>query len=164
MRYFNPVGAHPSGRIGEDPSGIPNNLFPFVSQVAIGHRPTLQVFGGDWPTPDGTGVRDYIHVMDLAEGHRCALDCLLKEEPQLLTVNLGSGQGHSVLDVVKAMEAASNRSIPYAITERRPGDAAISVADPGQALARLGWHTQRTLEDICRDGWAWQQANPNGYS
>jgi len=122
------------------------------------------VFGGDWPTSDGTGVRDYIHVMDLAEGHRCALDCLLREEPQLLTLNLGSGQGQSVLDVVKEMEAASNRSIPYAITERRPGDAAISVADPGQALARLGWRTQRTLEDICRDGWAWQQASPNGYS
>ena len=164
LRYFNPVGAHPSGRIGEHPRGIPNNLFPFVSQVAVGHRPTLEVFGGDWPTPDGTGVRDYIHVMDLAEGHRCALDCLLKEEPQLLTLNLGSGQGHSVLDVVKAMEAASNRSIPYTITERRPGDAAISVADPSQALARLNWRTQRTLEDICRDGWAWQQANPKGYS
>ena len=122
------------------------------------------MFGGDWPTPDGTGVRDYIHVMDLAEGHRCALDCLLKEEPQLLTLNLGSGQGHSVLDVVKAMEAASNRSIPYSTTERWPGDAAISVADPSQALARLGWRTQRSLQDICRDGWAWQQANPNGYS
>ena len=164
LRYFNPVGAHPSGRIGEDPRGIPNNLFPFVSQVAVGHRPTLQVFGGDWPTPDGTGVRDYIHVMDLAEGHRCALDCLLKEEPQLLTLNLGSGQGQSVLDVVKAMEAASNRSIPYAITERRPGDAAISVADPSQALKRLGWRTQRSLDDVCRDSWAWQQANPNGYT
>ena len=163
LRYFNPVGAHPSGRIGEDPTGIPTNLFPFVSQVAVGIRQTLHVFGGDWPTPDGKGVRDYIHVMDLAEGHRCALDCLLEEKPQLLTLNLGSGQGHSVLDVVKAMEAASNRSIPYEITERRPGDAAISVADPSQALARLGWRTQRTLEDICRDGWAWQQANPNGY-
>ena len=163
LRYFNPVGAHPSGRIGEDPRDIPNNLFPFVSQVAGGQRPTLQVFGGDWPTFDGTGVRDYIHVMDLAEGHRYALDCLLREEPQLLTLNLGSGRGHSVLDVIKAMEAASNRSIPYAIAERRPGDAAISVADPSQALLRLGWRTQRSLEDICRDGWSWQQANPNGY-
>ena len=164
LRYFNPVGAHPSGRIGEDPHGIPNNLFPFVSQVAFGHRPSLQVFGGDWPTPDRTGVRDYIHVMDLAEGHRYALDCLLEERPQLLTLNLGSGHGHSVLNVVKAMEAASNRSIPYVITERRPGDAAISVADPSLALRRLGWRTQRNLDEICRDGWAWQQQNPNGYA
>ena len=164
LRYFNPVGAHPSGRIGEDPSGIPNNLFPFVSQVAVGHRPTLQVFGGDWPTPDGTGIRDYIHVMDLAEGHKCALDCLLSEAPQLLTPNLGSGQGQSVLDVVKAMEAASNRSIPYEITERRPGDAAISVADPSRALVRLGWRTKRTLQDMCRDVWSWQQQNPKGYA
>ena len=164
LRYFNPVGAHPSGLIGEDPRGIPNNLFPFVSQVALGKRPTLKVFGGDWPTPDGTGVRDYIHVMDLAEGHLCALDCLLKEEPQLLTLNLGSGQGQSVLDVVNAMEATSTRSIHYTITEQRPGDAAISVADPSQALARLGWRTKRTLDDICRDGWAWQQQNPLGYA
>jgi UDP-glucose 4-epimerase len=164
LRYFNPVGAHPSGRIGENPLGIPNNLFPFVSQVAVGRRAQLQVFGGDWPTPDGTGVRDYIHVMDLAEGHRAALDCLLAEEPQLLTLNLGSGQGQSVLEVVQAMEAASGRSIPYAITDRRPGDAAISVADPSQAAQRLGWRTQRTLEDICRDGWAWQQQNPQGYT
>ena len=163
LRYFNPVGSHPSGRIGENPLGIPNNLFPFVSQVAVGRRAQLQVFGGDWPTPDGTGVRDYIHVMDLAEGHRAALDCLLAEEPQLLTLNLGSGQGQSVLEVVQAMEAASGRSIPYAITNRRPGDAAISVADPSQAAQRLGWRTQRGLEDICRDGWAWQQQNPGGY-
>ena len=164
LRYFNPVGSHPSGRIGENPLGIPNNLFPFVSQVAVGRRAQLQVFGGDWPTPDGTGVRDYIHVMDLAEGHRAALDCLLAEEPQLLTLNLGSGQGQSVLEVVQAMEAASGRSIPYAITNRRPGDAAISVADPSQAAQRLGWRTQRGLEDICRDGWAWQQQNPEGYA
>ena len=163
LRYFNPVGAHSSGHIGEDPRDTPNNLFPFVSQVAVGCRSTLQVFGGDWPTPDGTGVRDYIHVMDLAEGHRCTLDCLLEEEPQLLLLNLGSGQGQSVLDVVRAMEAASKRSIPYAIKERRPGDAAISVADPSKALARLGWRTRRNLNDICRDGWAWQEANPNGY-
>ena len=163
LRYFNPVGAHPSGRIGENPLGIPNNLFPFVSQVAVGRRAQLQVFGGDWPTPDGTGVRDYIHVMDLAEGHRAALDCLLAEAPQLLTLNLGSGQGQTVLEVVQAMEAASGRSIPYAITDRRPGDAAISVADPSQAAQRLGWRTQRGLGDICRDGWAWQQQNPEGY-
>ena len=164
LRYFNPVGAHPSGRIGENPLGIPNNLFPFVSQVAVGRRAQLQVFGGDWPTPDGTGVRDYIHVMDLAEGHRAALDCLLAEAPQLLTLNLGSGKGQSVLEVVQAMEAASGRSIPYTITDRRPGDAAISVADPTKAAERLGWRTQRGLEDICRDGWAWQQQNPEGYA
>ena len=164
LRYFNPVGAHHSGRIGENPLGIPNNLFPFVSQVASGSRAQLKVFGGDWPTPDGTGVRDYIHVMDLAEGHRATLDCLLAEAPQLLTLNLGSGQGESVLEVVQAMEAASSRSIPYVITDRRPGDAAISVADPIQALQKLGWHTQRGLEEICRDGWAWQQQNPEGYT
>ena len=134
-----------------------------MSQVAVGRRAQLQVFGGDWPTPDGTGVRDYIHVMDLAEGHRAALDCLLTKAPQLLTLNLGSGQGQSVLEVVQAMEAASGRSIPYAITDRHTGDAAISVADPSQAAQRLGWRTNRGLEDICRDGWAWQQQNPEGY-
>ena len=164
LRYFNPVGAHPSGRIGENPLGVPNNLFPFVSQVAAGRRAQLKVFGGDWPTPDRTGVRDYIHVMDLAEGHGAALDCLLTEAPQLLTLNLGSGQGQSVLQVVQAMEAISGRSIPYAITSRRPGDAAISVADPTRAAERLGWRTQRGLEDICRDGWAWQQQNPEGFA
>jgi UDP-glucose 4-epimerase len=146
LRYFNPVGAHPSGRIGEDPNGIPNNLFPFVSQVAVGRRERLRVFGGDWPTADGSGVRDYIHVMDLAEGHRAALETLLQEEPQLLTVNLGSG-----------------RPVPYAVVERRSGDAACSVADPSLAAARLGWRTRRSLAEMCRDGWAWQQANPNGY-
>jgi UDP-glucose 4-epimerase len=163
LRYFNPVGAHPSGRIGEDPTGIPNNLFPFVSQVAVGRREQLQVFGGDWPTPDGSGVRDYIHVMDLAEGHRAALEALLAEDPQLLTLNLGSGQGHSVLEVAAAFEAASGRPVPLQIVERRPGDAAITVADPSLAAQRLGWRTTRTLSDMCRDGWAWQSANPNGY-
>jgi UDP-glucose 4-epimerase len=163
LRYFNPVGAHPSGRIGEDPLGIPNNLFPFVSQVAVGQREQLSVFGGDWPTPDGTGVRDYIHVMDLAEGHRAALDCLLAEAPQLLTLNLGSGVGASVLEVVQAFEAVSGREVPYQIVARRPGDAAITVADPALAAERLGWRTSRTLADICRDGWAWQSANPQGY-
>mgnify|MGYP002832263040 CR=1 FL=1 len=137
LRYFNPVGAHPSGVIGEDPLGTPNNLFPFVSQVAVGRREHLQVFGGDWPTPDGTGVRDYIHVMDLAEGHRATLDCLLAEAPQLLTLNLGSGQGESVLEVVQAMEAASSRSIPYVITDRRPGDAAISVGHCGPYVEKV---------------------------
>ena len=163
LRYFNPVGAHPSGEIGEDPLGIPNNLFPFMSQVAVGRRESLQVFGGDWPTKDGTGVRDYIHVMDLAEGHRAALDCLLAEPAQLLTLNLGSGQGASVLEVVQAFEHASGRTVPYNIAARRDGDAAITVADPTLALQRLGWRTQHTLDDICRDGWAWQSANPAGY-
>ena len=164
LRYFNPVGAHPSGEIGEDPLGIPNNLFPFVSQVAVGRREQLQVFGGDWPTEDGTGVRDYIHVMDLAEGHRAALECLLAEPAQLLTLNLGSGQGASVLEVVRAFEHASGCKVPYQLVARRPGDAAITVADPALALQRLGWKTQRSLNDICRDGWAWQSANPEGYS
>ncbi|MDP4829981.1 MAG: UDP-glucose 4-epimerase GalE [Cyanobium sp. MAG_185] len=163
LRYFNPVGAHPSGRIGEDPRGIPNNLFPFVSQVAVGRRDCLQVFGGDWPTPDGSGIRDYIHVMDLAEGHRAALDVLLAEPPQLLSLNLGSGQGHSVLEVVRAFELASGRSVPYTVVERRDGDAASTVADPRLATTRLGWRTRRSLEEMCRDGWAWQQANPEGY-
>ena len=163
LRYFNPVGAHPSGRIGEDPNGIPNNLFPFVSQVAVGRRETLSVFGGDWPTPDGTGIRDYIHVMDLAEGHQRAVEVLMTEEPQLLTLNLGSGQGHSVLEVVHAFEKASGKAVPYAVVDRRPGDAAATVADPSLAQQRLGWRTQRSLEEICRDGWAWQSANPEGY-
>ena len=163
LRYFNPVGAHPSGSIGEDPNGIPNNLFPFVSQVAVGRRETLSVFGGDWPTPDGTGVRDYIHVMDLAEGHQRAVEVLMTEEPQLLTLNLGSGQGHSVLEVVHAFETASGKAVPYAVVDRRPGDAAATVADPSLATQRLGWRTQRSLEEICRDGWAWQSANPEGY-
>ena len=163
LRYFNPVGAHPSGKIGEDPLGTPNNLFPFVSQVAVGRRKSLQVFGGDWPTSDGTGVRDYIHVMDLAEGHRAALDCLLAEPAQLLTLNLGSGQGASVLEVVQAFERASGRNVPYKVVARRAGDAAITVADPSLALQRLGWRTHRSLDDICRDGWAWQSANPTGY-
>ena len=163
LRYFNPVGAHPSGRIGEDPSGIPNNLLPFVSQVAVGRRAELQVFGGDWPTPDGSGIRDYIHVMDLAEGHRAALDVLLAEPPQLLTLNLGSGQGHSVLEVVRAFENASCRTVPYAIVARRDGDAACTVADPHLAAERLGWRTRLSLAEMCRDSWCWQQANPHGY-
>jgi UDP-glucose 4-epimerase len=163
LRYFNPVGAHPSGRIGEDPNGIPNNLFPFISQVAVGRREQLQVFGSDWPTPDGTGVRDYIHVMDLAEGHAAAVDVLLNGSNQLLELNLGSGQGHSVLDLVEAFAEASGKAIPYALVERRPGDAAITVADPSHATSVLGWRTQRSLAEMCRDGWAWQSANPEGY-
>ena len=164
LRYFNPVGAHPSGRMGEDPNGIPNNLFPFVSQVAIGRRKQLQVFGGDWPTPDGSGVRDYIHVMDLAEGHLAALNYLMAQPPQLLEVNLGSGHGHSVLEVVRAFETASGCSVPYAVVARRAGDAAVTVADPSLAEELLGWRTKRSLEDMCRDGWAWQSANPEGYN
>ena len=164
LRYFNPVGAHPSGRIGEDPSGIPNNLFPFITQVAVGRREQLQVFGGDWPTPDGSGVRDYIHVMDLAEGHGAALQVLLGSGDQLLTLNLGSGRGHSVLEVIQAFEAASGRPIPYAVVARRPGDAASTVADPSLAAQTLGWRTSRGLAEMCRDGWAWQQANPQGYA
>ena len=163
LRYFNPVGAHPSGRIGEDPNGLPNNLFPFLCQVAGGRRKRLDIFGGDWPTPDGTGVRDYLHVMDLAEGHGRALDVLLAEPPQLLTLNLGSGQGHSVLDLVKTFEATNGLKLPYAVVGRRPGDSAESVADPREAERRMGWRTQRSLADICRDGWAWQRANPQGY-
>ncbi|MBW0166552.1 MAG: UDP-glucose 4-epimerase GalE [Vulcanococcus sp.] len=163
LRYFNPVGAHPSGRIGEDPNGIPNNLFPFISQVAVGRREQVQVFGGDWPTADGSGVRDYIHVMDLAEGHLAALEVLLAGEDQQLTLNLGSGQGHSVLEVIRAFEAACGQRIPYVITSRRSGDAASTVADPGHAKSLLSWQTSRTLQEMCRDGWAWQSANPDGY-
>ena len=164
LRYFNPVGAHPSGRIGEDPLGRPNNLFPFLTQVAVGRRERLQIFGGDWPTPDGTGVRDYIHVMDLAEGHRAALDCLLTEPPQMLTLNLGSGRGASVLELVHAFEEATGCAIPYVLVDRRPGDAASTVADPALAAERLGWRTRRSLTDICRDGWAWQSSHPSGYA
>ena len=163
LRYFNPVGAHPSGQIGEDPNGIPNNLFPFISQVAVGRRERLQVFGGDWPTADGSGVRDYIHVMDLAEGHLAALHHLLDGPDQLLTLNLGSGQGHSVLEVVQAFETACGRPIPHTVVDRRPGDAAITVADPGLAERILGWRTQRSLSAMCRDGWTWQAANPGGF-
>ena len=163
LRYFNPVGAHSSGRIGEDPHGTPNNLFPFLCQVAGGRRPRLDVFGGDWPTPDGTGVRDYLHVMDLAEGHRRALNLLEAESPQLLTLNLGSGRGHSVLDLVRTFETTNGLAVPFAVVARRPGDSAVSVADPLEAERRLGWRTRRTLADICRDGWAWQRANPQGY-
>ncbi|MCP9819943.1 UDP-glucose 4-epimerase GalE [Synechococcus sp. Cruz-9H2] len=163
LRYFNPVGAHPSGRIGEDPGGIPNNLFPFLSQVAVGRRPRLQVFGSDWPTPDGTGVRDYIHVMDLADGHRAALEVLMVEPPQLLTLNLGSGRGHSVLEVVAAFERACGSPVPYDLVPRRSGDVAATVADPSLAERRLAWRTHRDLDAICRDGWAWQSANPQGY-
>ena len=162
LRYFNPVGAHESGLIGEDPQGIPNNLMPFVAQVAVGKREKLSVFGNDYPTPDGTGVRDYIHVVDLAKGHVKALQ-KLAGDPGLVTVNLGTGQGYSVLDMVAAFAKASGRPIPYQIVERRPGDIAACYADPANAFEVLGWKAEKTLEDMCADGWRWQSSNPDGY-
>ncbi|MDO4681560.1 MAG: UDP-glucose 4-epimerase GalE [Lautropia sp.] len=162
LRYFNPVGAHPSGRIGEDPKGIPNNLMPFVTQVAVGKRPMLSVFGGDYPTPDGTGVRDYIHVVDLALGHLAALERVMLE-PGAWTVNLGTGTGYSVLDIVKAFEEASGQKIPYQIVDRRPGDIAQCYADPTLAAEKLGWRAERDLAQMCADSWRWQSQNPDGY-
>ena len=162
LRYFNPVGAHPSGLIGEDPQGIPNNLLPFVTQVAIGQRPHLNVWGNDYATPDGTGVRDYIHVVDLAIGHLKALD-RPDQHPGGFEVNLGTGQGYSVLDMVKAMEQACGRAIPYQIAPRRPGDVAACYAEPTLARTLLGWSAQFGLERMCADAWRWQQQNPNGY-
>lgn len=163
LRYFNPVGAHPSGQIGEDPSDIPNNLMPYVAQVAVGKLPELRVFGNDYPTPDGTGVRDYIHVVDLAIGHLRALDKLC-EKPDVIIHNLGTGRGYSVLEVVKAFEHASGRKIPYKIVARRPGDVASSYADPTKAQAQLGWAAERDLLDMCADTWRWQSNNPKGYA
>ncbi|MGE0800233.1 MAG: UDP-glucose 4-epimerase GalE [Lautropia sp.] len=162
LRYFNPVGAHASGRIGENPRGIPNNLMPFVSQVAVGKREQLSVFGGDYPTPDGTGVRDYIHVVDLALGHLAALD-RVRTTPGAWTVNLGTGRGYSVLDFVAAFERASGRSIPYRIVARRPGDIAQCYADPAAAAELLGWRASRDLDAMCADSWRWQRGNPDGY-
>lgn len=162
LRYFNPVGAHESGQIGEDPNGIPNNLLPYVSQVAVGKLEKLGVFGGDYDTPDGTGVRDYIHVVDLAVGHVLALDKLAKD-PGVVTYNLGTGVGYSVLDIVKAFEKASGKSIPYKIVDRRPGDIAACYADPALAKTELGWEAKRGLEEMCADGWRWQSENPNGF-
>lgn len=163
LRYFNPVGAHESGLIGEDPKGTPNNLMPYVAQVAIGRRECLQVFGGDYQTPDGTGVRDYVHVMDLAEGHVCAVAAVL-DRPQLLTVNLGTGRGYSVLEVIKAFEQACGRSIPYRIIDRRAGDVASCYADPALAQVAFGWRAERGLAEMCTDAWRWQSGNPQGYS
>lgn len=162
LRYFNPVGAHESGDIGEDPNGIPNNLMPFIAQVAIGKREKLNVFGGDYATSDGTGVRDYIHVMDLAEGHLAALHTL-NGGAGLVTVNLGTGEGYSVLDMVKAFEAASGRPVPYEIVDRRPGDVAVCYSDTEKAEKILGWKARRTLSDMCQDHWRWQEKNPDGY-
>ncbi|MEY4752865.1 MAG: UDP-glucose 4-epimerase GalE [Pseudomonadota bacterium] len=163
LRYFNPVGAHPSGRIGEDPRGIPNNLMPYVAQVAVGKRAHLQVFGGDYDTPDGTGVRDYIHVLDLADGHVAALRYLLNKR-RSVTVNLGTGTGYSVLDVIKAFERASGKPVPYKIVDRRPGDVASCYADPALAAQELGWQAQRGIDQMCADAWRWQSMNPDGFT
>lgn len=162
LRYFNPVGAHESGLIGEDPRGIPNNLMPFVAQVAVGQREYLNVWGSDYPTHDGTGVRDYIHVVDLALGHLKALERL--DRPQCLAVNLGTGVGYSVLDVVKAFERASGRQVPYRLAQRRPGDVAECYADPRLAFQLLDWKAERDLTQMCQDHWRWQKNNPQGYA
>jgi UDP-glucose 4-epimerase len=162
LRYFNPVGAHESGAIGEDPRGTPNNLMPYVAQVAIGRRPHLNVFGQDYPTPDGTGVRDYIHVCDLAEGHVAALDHLAQHD-QSLTVNLGTGRGYSVIEVAEAYERASGRKVPLVFAPRRPGDVASCYADPTMAEQLLGWKASRNLDAMCTDSWRWQQQNPQGF-
>lgn len=161
LRYFNPVGAHESGQIGEDPRGIPNNLLPFVAQVAVGRRERLQVFGNDYATPDGTGVRDYIHVLDVAAGHVHALRYLL-EQKRSITANLGTGRGHSVLEVVRAFERASGATIPCDFVARRPGDVDASYADTALANNLLGWHATRDLDSMCADSWRWQRMNPNG--
>jgi UDP-glucose 4-epimerase len=162
LRYFNPVGAHPSGRIGEDPNGIPNNLMPYIAQVAVGRLGELGVYGADYPTPDGTGVRDYIHVVDLALGHLKALE-KLRQKSGILTYNLGTGRGHSVLEVLHAFERASGRKIPYQIKPRRPGDVAMTYADPTRANQELDWCAARSLDEMCADVWHWQSQNPNGY-
>jgi UDP-glucose 4-epimerase len=162
LRYFNPIGAHPSGRIGEDPQGIPNNLVPYIAQVAVGKLPYLRVFGNDYPTPDGTCIRDYIHVVDLAVGHLKALE-KLASKPGAVVYNLGTGRGNSVLEVVAAFERACGKPIPYRIVERRAGDLAVSYADPSKANRELGWSAMRGIDEMCADVWRWQSANPNGY-
>lgn len=162
LRYFNPVGAHPSGQIGEDPNGIPNNLVPYISQVAVGKLTEVRVFGCDYPTPDGTGVRDYIHVVDLALGHLKALE-ILDSNPGVVAYNLGTGRGYSVLEMIQAFEQACGKVIPYKIVERRPGDVATSYADPSKANRELGWSTQRGIQEMCEDVWRWQSRNPDGY-
>jgi UDP-glucose 4-epimerase len=164
LRYFNPVGAHESGTIGEDPSGIPNNLMPFIAQVAVGKREKLSVFGDDYDTPDGTGVRDYIHVEDLAAGHIAAVEKLATTDEPVSVWNLGSGRGTSVLELLHAFEKAVGRELPYEVVDRRPGDVASSYADPSKANRELGWSTQKTVEDMCADTWRWQSQNPLGYA
>jgi len=163
LRYFNPVGSHPSGLIGEDPNGIPNNLMPYVSQVAVGRREFLTVFGNDYDTNDGTGVRDYIHVMDLAEGHLSAIQYMAKKDSGLFTFNLGTGNGYSVLDMVKAMEKACKNEIKYKIGPRRPGDIATCYADASLAASEMGWKATRDLDEMCLDLWCWQEKNPQGF-
>jgi UDP-glucose 4-epimerase len=163
LRYFNPIGAHKSGLIGEDPNDIPNNLIPYISQVAAGKLGKLSIFGGDYDTPDGTGVRDYIHVVDLAKGHVKALQAL-EDKPQVLIVNLGTGNGYSVLDMVKAFERVSGRDVPYQIVDRRPGDIATCYADPAYAAEKLDWKAEYELDEMCEDTWRWQLQNPDGYS
>lgn len=162
LRYFNPIGAHESGLIGEDPAGIPNNLMPFIAQVAVGKRAELSVFGNDYDTVDGTGVRDYIHVVDLALGHIKALE-KISDTTGVYTYNLGSGQGTSVLELVQAFEKVNGVKVPYKIVDRRPGDVATCYANADKALAELNWKTEKTIEDMCRDTWNWQSKNPNGY-
>jgi UDP-glucose 4-epimerase len=162
LRYFNPVGAHKSGMIGEDPTDIPSNLIPYISQVAVGKLEKLSIFGGDYDTPDGTGVRDYIHVVDLAKGHIKALQAL-EYKPQVMKVNLGTGNGFSVLEMVKAFERASGKTVPYQIVDRRPGDIATCYADPAFAAQKLGWKAECELDEMCEDTWRWQSQNPEGY-
>ena len=162
LRYFNPIGAHESGLIGEDPRGIPNNLMPYITQVAVGRREYLNVFGNDYDTPDGTGVRDYIHVVDLAKGHVAAVEYVLKH-PGCQVFNLGTGTGYSVLDMVKAFNRANSLEIPYRIVDRRPGDLAVCYADPARSASVLGWRAEKSLTDMCRDAWNWQKKNPLGF-
>ena len=163
LRYFNPIGAHKSGLIGEDPKGIPNNLVPYVAQVAIGKRPFVQVYGDDYPTPDGTGVRDYIHVVDLAKGHVKAVK-KLAEKPGVCVYNLGTGHGYSVLDVIHAYEKGCGRELPYKVVDRRPGDLAVCYSDPARAERELGWKAEYGIEEMCADSWRWQSQNPDGYA
>ena len=162
LRYFNPIGAHPSGLIGEDPNGIPNNLCPYIAKVAVGKLPVVHVYGNDYPTPDGTGVRDYIHVVDLARGHVAAIK-KLQTGCGLFICNLGTGKGYSVMDVLHAYEKACGKTLPYVVDPRRPGDIAECYADPQKAFDEMGWKAQRGIEDMCASSWKWQSMNPNGY-
>mmetsp|Transcript_13822 Transcript_13822/g.25732 ORF Transcript_13822/g.25732 Transcript_13822/m.25732 type:complete len:350 (-) Transcript_13822:305-1354(-) len=164
LRYFNPIGAHPSGQIGEDPNGIPNNLMPYVAQVAVGRREKLSIFGNDYDTPDGTGVRDYIHVLDLARGHLAAIEYMQRKDPSYYVFNLGTGRGESVLNIVKAMENACGHTINYEFSPRRDGDVATCYADTTRAKEELGWVAEKTLDQACADTWKWQSLNPNGFS
>ncbi len=163
LRYFNPIGAHPSGIIGENPLGIPNNIFPYLCQVAIGKREKLKIFGNDWPTPDGTGIRDYIHVMDLADGHANALEHLFLKDAQIINLNLGTGKGTSVLELINTFEMVNSCKINYDFTDRRDGDGPASIANPSLAFKLINWKTKRDLKDMCKDGWEWQKKNIDGF-